>query len=385
MPGTHAILSASAAKRWLNCPPSAQLTADMPEQQSNYAAEGTLAHELCEIKLRKKFETLRKSEYDKRLKVIEANELYNPEMEGYTDGYLDYILGIAHFYKSKPYVVIEKRLDFSSVVPEGFGTGDCILIVGHDLHIIDFKYGKGVPVSAEDNPQMKLYALGALNEYSFLFPITNVIMHIVQPRLDNFTENEITVTDLQSWASDIQPIAQQAIKGEGEFKCGDWCRFCKAKATCRARADSFKPLEAFGQALPPLIDNTQVGDILKIAENLKSWVSDLEEYALAELLIGNEVPGWKAVEGRSNRAFTDIDKAFDTLKANGFDEALLYERKPITLTNAEKLVGKKQFTELVGDYIDKPQGKPTLAPENDKREPFKRNLEEMFKNESEEK
>ncbi len=378
MPGIHALLSASAAKRWLNCPPSAQLTADMPEQQSTYAEEGTLAHELCELKARKKFEAMKKSEYDKRLKVIKANELYQPEMESCSDAYLDYILSVAHAYKSKPYVVIEKRLDFSNIVPEGFGTGDCILIVGCDLHIFDYKHGKGVPVSAEDNPQMRLYALGALNEYSFLFPIKNVIMHIVQPRLDNFSEEQITKVNLAIWADRIKPIAEQAIKGEGEFQCGDWCRFCKAKATCRARADSFKPLEAFGQALPPLIDNQQVGDILKIAENLKTWVSDLEEYALAELLLGNAVPGWKAVEGRSNRAFTDIDKAFDTLKTNGFDEALLYERKPITLTNAEKLVGKKQFTELVGDYINKPQGKPTLAPESDKREPFKRNIEEMF-------
>lgn len=378
MPGIHALLSASAAKRWLNCPPSAQLTADMPEQQSTYAAEGTLAHELCELKVRKKFEAMKKSEYDKRLKVIKANELYQQEMESCSDAYLDYILSVAHAYKSKPYVVIEKRLDFSNIVPEGFGIGDCILIVGCDLHIFDYKHGKGVPVSAEDNPQMRLYALGALNEYSFLFPIKNVIMHIVQPRLDNFSEEQIAKVNLAIWADRIKPIAEQAIKGEGEFRCGDWCRFCKAKATCRARADSFKPLEAFGQALPPLIDNQQVGDILKIAENLKAWVSDLEEYALTEILLGNEVPGWKAVEGRSNRAFTDIDKAFDTLKINGFDEALLYERKPITLTNAEKLVGKKQFIELVGDYINKPQGKPTLAPESDKREPFKRNLEEMF-------
>lgn len=378
MPGIHALLSASSAKRWLNCPPSALLTADMPEQQSAYAAEGTLAHELCELKLRKKFETLKKSEYDKRLKAIKESELYQPEMDGYTDAYLDYILGIAHGYKVKPYVVVEKRLDFSNIVPEGFGTGDCILIVNEDLHIIDFKYGKGVPVSAEDNPQMRLYALGALNEYSFLFPIKNVIMHIVQPRLDNFSKEQITTIDLNTWAESIKPIAQQAIKGEGEYKCGDWCRFCKAKATCRARADSFKPLEAFGQALPPLIDNQQVGDILKVAENLKAWVSDLEEYALAEILKGNKIPGWKAVEGRSNRTFTDIDKAFEILKANGFDEALLYERKPITLSNAEKLVGKKQFTTLVGDYIEKPQGKPTLAPESDKRETFKRNLEEMF-------
>lgn len=379
MPGIqHALLSASAAKRWLNCPPSARLTADMPESQSAYAAEGTLAHELCELKLRKKFEALKKSEYDKRARSIQSNALYQPEMDGYTDDYLDYVLGIAHGYESKPYIVIEKRLDFSHVVPEGFGTGDCLMMVGEVLHVIDFKYGKGVSVSAEDNPQMMLYAIGALQEYSFLFPLNKVVMHIVQPRLENFSRCEITVDALNARASEIKPIAEQAIKGEGEYKCGDWCRFCKAKATCRARADSFKRLEAFGQSLPPLIDNAQVGEILNIAENLKNWVADLEEYALAELLLGNDVPGWKAVEGRSNRTFTDIDKAFETLKASGFDEALLYERKPITLTNAEKLVGKKQFSELVGAYINKPQGKPTLAPENDKREPVKPNLEEMF-------
>ncbi len=378
MPGVHALLSASAAKRWLNCPPSALLTKDMPEKESGYAAEGSLAHELCELKLRKKFETMKKSEYDKRLKAIQENELYQSEMDGYTDEYLDYVLGIAHGYKIKPYIVIEKKLDFSHVVPEGFGTGDCLLMCGNDLHVIDFKYGKGVPVSAEDNPQMKLYALGAVKEYSFLYPIKKIIMHIVQPRLDNLSQSEISIEDLKSWAFEIMPIAKQAINGEGEFKCGDWCKFCKAKATCSARAESFEPLQAYQQAKPPLITNQQVGEILKIAENLKNWVSDLEEYALAEILEGKDVPGWKAVEGRSNRVISDIDKAFEELKKNGYDEALLYERKPITLTNAEKLVGKKQFAELLGDYIEKPQGKPTLAPITDKRESFKQNLEKIF-------
>lgn len=379
MPGVHALLSASAAKRWLSCPPSALLTKDMPEKTSAFAQEGTLAHELCELKLRKHFEAMKKSEFDKQMKIIEAHELYQKEMQVHADAYLDYIQQIAHSYKyTKPYLVIEKRLDFSNIVPSGFGTGDCVLIVGKYLHIIDFKYGKGVPVSAEDNPQMRLYAIGAINEYSFLFPIENVIMHIVQPRLDNFSKEKLTVRELTAWADSIKPIADKAIKGEGEYQSGDWCKFCKAKATCRARADGFSVLEAFGQALPPFIDNTQVGEILKTAENLKSWVSDLEEYALKTILDGGEIPNFKVVEGRSTRTFTDIDKAFEKLKSNGFDEALLYERKPITLSNAEKLVGKKQFTELLGDYINKPQGKPTLVSSADKRGDYKKNVADMF-------
>lgn len=379
MPDTHALLSASSAERWINCPPSARLTENMPDTESPHAAEGTLAHSLAELKVRKKFENMRKSEYDKRLGEIRKDPLYAPEMDGHTDTYLDCILKVAHGYnRVKPYVVAEKRLDYSAYAPDGFGTCDCAMLCKNDLHIFDFKYGKGVPVSAEDNPQLKLYALGALVEYGFLYDIQNVILHIVQPRLDNISDFNIGVEALTAWGNSIRPAAELAYKGEGEFKCGDWCRFCKAKATCRARAEDFFTLEKSAELPKELLSNHEIGEILERASRLKNWVSEVEEYVLSEILSGKPVEGWKAVEGRSNRKITDIDSAFEVLKKEGYDEAMLYERKPITLTELEKLVTKKKLEELIGSMIDKPRGKPTLAPESDKRQPYAPDLKEMF-------
>lgn len=372
MPGTHANLSASAAKRWLNCPPSVRLTENMPDTSSEYASEGTLAHAIAELKVRKKFEAMSKSKYEKGFDVLKADPLYQPEMDGYTDQYLDYILAIAHGYnKIKPYVAIEKRLDYSHIAPGGFGTGDCVMMCGNDLHIIDFKYGKGVAVSAEDNPQLKLYGLGALNEYSILYDITNVTLHIVQPRLtDGNSAWSISAADLIAWGESIKPIAELADKGQGEFKCGDWCRFCKAKAVCKTRAEYFLEAEKLESVPAELLTNSELGDILTRAQNIKNWITDIEDYALKEILSGRAVDGWKAVEGRSNRAIKDIDAAFSVLTANGYDEAMLYERKPITLTALEKLVPKPQLTALIGEQIIKPQGKPTLATADDKRKDF---------------
>lgn len=380
MPDVHALLSASAAKRWINCPPSVRLTEGMPDKPSEYAAEGTLAHALAELKLRRKFEVMPKSKYTKAFDAIKADPAYNAEMDGYTDDYLDYILSIAHRYnKTKPYVVIEKQLNYSHIAKDGFGTSDAVLICKNDLHIIDFKYGKGVPVSAEDNPQLMLYALGAVAEYNFLYDIQNVFLHIVQPRIsDGISSWEISCADLTAWGDSIKPIAEQAYNGEGGFKCGDWCRFCKAKAACRARTESFFALEADAKIPKELLTDAEIGEVLTRAQTLKNWVSDLEEYALNAILTGTDIAGWKAVEGRSNRRISDIDSAFDVLKSNGYDESLLYERKPIGLTELEKLVTKKKLDELIGDKIIKPQGNPTLAPADDKRKEFKPNVKEMF-------
>lgn len=379
MPDIHALLSASSAERWINCPPSARLTENMPDTESPHAAEGTLAHSLAELKVRKKFENMRKSEFDRRLGEIRKDPLYAPEMDSHTDTYLDCILKVAHGYsKVKPYVVAEKRLDYSAYVPGGFGTCDCAMLCKNDLHIFDFKYGKGVPVSAEDNPQLKLYALGALAEYDFLYDVQSVTLHIVQPRLDNISDFTIGADALTEWGNSIRPAAELAYKGEGEFKCGDWCRFCKAKATCRARAEDFFTLEKSAELPKELLSDHEIGEILERASRLKNWVSEVEEYVLSEILSGKSVEGWKAVEGRSNRKITDIDSAFEVLKKEGYDEAMLYERKPITLTELEKLVTKKKLEELIGGMIDKPRGKPTLAPESDKRQPYAPDLKEMF-------
>lgn len=379
----HALLSASASHRWLVCTPSARLEETLPEEESDYAKEGSLAHEIAELKLRKYcIEPMGARTYNSRLKKLQKKPFYQEEMLKHTDTYLDYIKGIVLSFNSNPYVAAEKKLNYSAYAPEGFGTGDCIVIAGNILHIFDFKYGKGVPVSAYENPQMKLYALGAYVEYGFLYPITTVKMAIIQPRLDSISEYEISIQELLKWGESIKPIAQKAFKGEGEFVPGEHCTFCRAKAQCRARAEHYSELEGFNYMKPPLISNEEVGNILVKAEKLAAWVKHLEAYALAELLKGNDIKGWKAVHGRATRQFKDMVAAFNILKTNGTDETMLYERKPLTLTEVEKLVGKSKFKELLSEFVDTTPGKPTLALLDDKREPIKNmSAKEIFSNE----
>jgi hypothetical protein len=372
--GAHALLSASSSHRWLHCTPSARLEEKLPESSSQYAEEGSLAHEIAELKLRKYcIEPMGTRTFNARIKKFKENPLFQEEMLKHTDAYLDYIAGVLHGFSSPPYVAAEKKIDYSSYAPEGFGTCDCIIIGGNILHIVDFKYGKGVPVSAKDNPQMKLYALGAYTEYSFLYPIDTVKMTIVQPRLDNsISEDSLSLEELLKWGESIKPITKLAFNGEGEYAPGEHCRFCRAKALCRARADHYISLEGFNKMKPPVISKEEVGEILRRAQELSAWVKSLEEFALGECLQGNDVPGWKLVEGRAVRQFTDQEKAFKVLIENGFEETMLYERKPLTLTETENLVGKTKFKELLSAYIHIPPGKPTLALSEDKREPFKR-------------
>jgi len=365
----HALLSASSSHKWLHCTPSARLEETLPETTSQYAEEGRLAHEIAELKLRKAFiEPMGPRTFNAKLKKLQAKDLYQDEMLKHTDTYLDYVSRIVLGFKSPPYVAIEKHLDYSKYAPEGFGTGDCIIISGNTLYTIDFKYGKGVPVSAEQNTQMMLYALGAYSEYSFLYPITTVKMAIVQPRLDTISEWEISVEALLTWGEHIKPIAQKAFDGAGEFVPGEWCRFCRAKSTCRARCETYTALEDFGKAKPPFITNEEVGQILQRARELAAWVKDLEEYALNTCLNGEEIPGWKAVHGRGNRAFIDTDAAFKVLMDAGYDEAILYERKPLSPAKIEELIGKKDYKELLANYVETLPGKPTLVPITDKRE-----------------
>lgn len=368
----HALLSASSASRWLTCTPSARLEEQFVDEGSEYAAEGTLAHEIAELKLRKYYiEPMSTRKFNSQLKKFKEHELFQEEMLKHTDVYLEFVQSITHQFNHLPFVAIEKKLDFSAYVPEGFGTSDCIVIGGSTLYVIDFKYGKGVPVSAENNPQMKLYALGAYLEYGFLYDIKEVQMAIVQPRLYNEPSvAKISLEELLAWGESIKPIAQKAFNGEGEFVPGEHCKFCRAKAQCRARAEQYTALEDFKQMKPPLISNEEVGTILEKALHIEAWVKDLKEYALAECLKGNEIPGWKAVEGRSVRSFTDIDKAFEHLKQNGIDEAMLYERVPLSVSKLEKQLGKKEFRSLIEEpgFVEKSPGKPTLAPISDKRQ-----------------
>lgn len=367
----HAVLSASGASRWLACTPSARLEEQFPDSTSEYAKEGTLAHEVCELKVRKNLiEQMPTRIYNTKLKKLKENELWQDEMDKFTGAYLEYIQKLVHSYSCSPAVMVEKKVDFSQYVPEGFGTADCIVIAEGTMHIIDFKYGKGVAVSAENNPQMKLYALGAYLEYSMLYPIEKIKMAIVQPRLENeASESEIFVAELMDWAENVvKPLAEKAYKGEGTYIAGNHCRFCRAKATCRERARMNLEASKFEMRAGALLSDTEVGEALKMAQDLAKWAEDLKEYALTESLKGKIIPGWKAVEGRSVRAFKDTDLAIKTIVDSGIDEILLYDRKIKTLAQIEKLLGAKQFKELVGELVEKAPGKPTLVLETDKRE-----------------
>lgn len=374
---SHAILSASGAHRWLDCTPSARLEEQFPDTTSEAAREGTLAHELAEMKVRNYFYT---TDFGKRklttaINKLKKEDLWQDEMMGYTDEYLDYIKTVALALKSPPYVAIEKQVDFSAYVPEGFGTADCIMISGKVLHIIDFKYGKSPDgrVSAESNPQLALYALGAYEAYKVLYPIEEIKMSIVQPRLsDGISESECLLEDLLAFGMYVKERAELAIRGEGDFSPGPkTCKYCRARGRCRARAEenvrlAFSPDKG---KLPPLITNEQMGEYLTLGADVAKWLSDLQDCALTKCLAGQEVPGWKAVEGKGFREWTDMDKAFDLLVKGGItNETMLWEKKPLTLAQVEKLVGKKDFADSVGEYVTKKPGSPTLVKESDKRE-----------------
>lgn len=366
----HAVLSASSSSRWLNCPPSVRLEEQFPDTTSDFAREGTLAHEIAELKLRKYFvEPMSQRTFNTRLNKMKKHELYKEEMLSHTETYLDYLKEIYLRQTSSPYVAVEKRINYSSVAPEGFGTVDCLIITEDTLYVTDFKYGKGVPVSAENNSQMKLYALGAYLEYNFLYPISKIHLAIIQPRLNSISEYKMSVDELLIWAEEIKSVAKQAFNGEGEFNPGDHCKFCRAKAQCRARAEQFSALDDFKSLKPPLLTDEEVGQMLEKGQNIETWIKALKEYALTKSLQGKEIPGWKAVEGRGSRSYVDQDKAFAHLKDNGIDEALLYERVPLTVAKIEKVLKKEEFTSLLEGpgLVVKSAGKPTLAPASDKR------------------
>lgn len=379
---SHALLSASSSLRWLKCTPCVRLEEKFPDKQSSYAEEGTLAHKIAEFKVRSYFlEAIPKATYTRRLNKLKKEEHFDNEMLTHTDTYLEFIKGEAMQTNARPFIAVEQTVDYSKYAPEGFGTADCILISGDTLQVIDFKYGKGVPVSAEENPQMKLYALGALELFGVFFDIQNIKLSIVQPRIDNISIYEITKEALLEWGEKIvKPQAEKAFMGVGEYEQGEHCRFCKAKGACEFRAtENMKVVEEI-KTTKDIITPEQVGEMLTKTEGVEQWIKDLKEHALNELLNGEQIPGWKAVEGRSNRKIADVDKAFEILEENGYKEALLYERKPLTLTALEKTLGKKEVALAIGDYIEKPKGAPTLAKETDKREPFRTSAAEEFKN-----
>lgn len=372
----HALLSASGAHRWLECTPSAQLELQFPQSTSEYAEEGTAAHELCELTARYWLGEISEAEYENQRDELAKGKYYNAEMQECANDYAKFVAektAAARETCEDAFTALEVRVDFSKYVKDGFGTGDCIIVSDNVLEIIDFKYGKGVRVEAAGNPQMKLYALGAYLEYNTLFDIDSVRMTIFQPRLSGVqSSDEITVKELLEWAEKyVKSRAKLAYKGEGEFAPSEEvCKFCRAKAQCKARAD--KNLKLFDEAPDVLLLTPEdAGKILEQAGDIQSWLADLESLVSSTLLAGQPVEGWKMVEGRSNRRFADELKVVDAMKAAGYDESLLYERKLITLTQMEKDFGKKAVAETLGELIVKPQGKPTLAPAKDKRPEFR--------------
>lgn len=356
---THAVLSASSSKRWLNCTPSAKLNAEIPDITTEYAKEGTDAHELAEYKVNQLLGI-------KADNPAENLDYYNQEMEDCTDIYAQYIAEQMSQYSS-PVVMVEQRIDFSRYVPGGFGTGDCIIVADDVLTVIDFKYGKGVAVEAEYNPQMMLYALGALEMFSILYDINEVKMVIFQPRIENISEFSMPVSDLLNWAkNELRPKAELAAKGEGEFCAGEHCRFCKVKATCRKRAEYNLAIAKYDFAPPDMLEDSEIEMILERADALIAWAADVKEYALSEALKGRKWNGYKVVEGRSNRKYTDEKMVAAVVKEAGKDP--YSEPKILGITEMTKLLGgRKKFDELLSKYVCKPQGKPTLVPESDKR------------------
>lgn len=360
MPVIHALLSASSSSRWINCPPSARLGAQFPNKTSEYAEQGTDAHSLCEYKVHKLLgdnPTYPELHY------------YDEEMEECTESYAQYVMGElakSRQTTSDPVVIVEQRLDFSRYVPEGFGTGDCLIIADDTLSVIDMKYGLGVLVEAEGNPQMMCYALGALELFDGIYDINQVKMTIFQPRRENISTYTIPKDELIKWAEEVlAPSAKIAYEGGGEFKCGKWCKFCPAKNACRKRAEHNLQLAQYEFKPPELLDDVEIEKVLERVDDLVSWTSDIKEYALKLALEGKQWTNHKLVEGRSTRKYSnDNDVAAAVIKA-GYDP---YDKKLFGVTAMTKALGKAKFDELLSDYIIKPPGKLTLVSNDDKRQ-----------------
>jgi hypothetical protein len=373
MPDRHAVLSASKAHQWLKCPPSIRWSEQFPEpEQSEAAAEGVLAHSLAEDHMRKTLD-------GKRLTVpakIKNHPLYKPAMVEHVAAYCDTIMETITQMREEnadPIIYLEQELDLSPWVPEGFGTADCVVIGNGVLHVFDFKYGKGIPVTAEENPQLSLYGLGALNEFGMLYDIDLVTLHIIQPRLDSITEWTIARDQLELWGEEIKPIAKLAFAGAGEYNPGeDQCRWCVCKNVCRAYnsyiLDAAKArFNDLGEERQPNeLTPKEIAELLKVVDEIKRWATRVADYALDQALTnGTKYPGFKLVEGISRRKITDEKEATDALVVAGFQPIQIMKLKG--LGDLEELVGKKRLNELIGDYVIKPPGKPTLVPVDDKR------------------
>lgn len=368
----HAKLSPSAAGRWLQCTASATVEQNYENESTSYAEEGTFAHSLAELCTKYALKLITKSEYKKQLAIMGENDFFNQEMLDYCEDYAAYIKEKFYSLKRKcpdAFVELEVRLDLTSIIPEGFGTADCIIVAEPKMWVIDFKYGKGVKVEAEGNIQMEIYGLGAMAKYKVLYDIQRVGMAIVQPRLGGISETEIDAGALRAWGSiHIIPHAKEAYEGPGHFRPSEEaCRFCKARKDCKARANYFMKIyddHPFDEFMTP----EEAGEILEKAAGIENWLKDLREKVFEALSAGQSITGWKLVEGKSNRKFTDEKEVAAILEAEtDMTRDEIFKTKLVGISEIEKKLGKKKTAELLGELIVKPKGEPKLAPANDKR------------------
>lgn len=382
----HALLSASSAHRWLNCTPSALFEENFKspdDTASSFAIEGTYAHEYAEVALRKALK-LQVPNISSVTKKARAEGFDVDEMKKHGEQYAEYVESKVTDSKHSV-VIVEQRVDFSKYVPDGFGTADCVIIQDGILSVVDYKYGKGVEVSAKNNPQMMLYALGAIEQFNFLFDFDTVEMCIFQPRLDAISEFSLSVDELLDYAENtIKPRAKMAIAGEGDYIPGDHCRFCRAKAKCRAlmtftEATLMKDFDDISDGTlveASELTNEEIAHTLPAAAIIRGWLDAVESYALGSILNGEEIPGYKAVESRTRRSYTDEKEVVKVLEENGYEGSEIFKSTVKTITEMEKQLGKKKFQELLGGLVQKPKGKPTIAPLSDKRENYR--LEDEF-------
>ena len=365
----HAKLSPSGAHRWMNCPGSVRLEKPFPDVSSEYAEEGTRAHELCELYLRHKvMKTIDKRTFNAALKKIKAKSQYNDEMLDHAQAYADHVMTL-RMSLGDPTIYAEQKLDMREWIPDCFGTCDCVIAGKGELIIVDFKYGKGVRVEVKNNPQLRIYALGALSAFDMIYSFEHVCMVIIQPRLEGgYTSETISVDELLAFGEEVKKVAPIAYEEKGEVHAGEWCRFCKARTECKHYADHCIEMAGLTDQNPEYLTDEEIGEYLKKGELVNRWLSDLKEHAQKRALEGRTVKGWKLVAGRSIRQWTSEDEAFKFIIENGItQEAMLYERKSLTLSQVEKLIGKKIFEDRLSKFVTKPAGKPALVEDSDPR------------------
>ena len=376
----HAYLSASSANQWLNCPPSIKASEGIGDKTTTFAEEGTFAHELSELYFSNLYEELSDKDFKQQLEERKKNEYYSEELREYVEQYVDIVEEKVNEARAQdePILFFEHRLDLTRYVPESFGTGDVIIYYNGTVEIVDLKFGKGVEVSALNNPQLRLYGLGSYELLKDFEDIHTIKTTIIQPRLHNVSSESMTADDLVSWGLNVvRPQALKAIEGKGEFKPGNHCRFCKIRHSCRARAEA--NLNASKElTTPTTLTDDELAELLHKLPDIKRWASDVEEYCREQALENNRnFDGWKVVEGRASRKYVDNEQVFERLKEH-YDPKEISETKVLSISKLEKQIGKKKVAELLSDLVEKPQGKPTLVTEDDKRQPITDSAESDF-------